>query len=115
VVKPGVLAEPAVPFADCIFTHPLPITWFDSLTVMANGDVAVAVHNGTPQGRSGVVTFSAEGEEVAFEPFDDVFTTHVIYSVAGGPTAYVTLSATGRLVSLPARGHQVPPLYGPRA
>lgn len=115
VTGPGRLAEPAVPFGDCIFTHPLPITWFDSLTMMANGEVAVAVHNGTPQGRSGVVTFSAEGEEVAFEPFDDVFTTHVIHSTSGDPTAYVTLSATGRLVSLPARGHQVPPLFGPRS
>ena len=113
VVSPGRLAEPEVPFGDCIFTHPLPVTWFDSLTMMANGEVAVAVHNGTPQGRSGVITFSAEGEEVHFESFDDVFTTHVIYSTSGDPTAYVTLSATGRLVSLPARGHQVPALYGP--
>lgn len=111
---PGKLVEPEVPFGDCIFTHPLPITWFDSLTVMASGDVAVAVHNGTPQGRSGVITFDAEGRELSFEAFDDVFTTHVIYSVSGEPTAYVTLSATGRLVSLPARGHQVPPFFGPK-
>jgi gluconolactonase len=114
ITAPGVLAEPEVPFGDCIFTHPLPVTWFDSLTVGANGEIAVAVHNGTPQGRSGVITFDAEGNEVHYIGFDDAWTTHVLFSFDGEPTAYVTLSGTGRLVSVPWHYHQLRPLYGPR-
>lgn len=114
ITAPGVLAEPEVPFGDCIFAHPLPVTWFDSLTVGANGEIAVAVHNGTPQGRSGVITFDAEGNEVHYIGFDDAWTTHVLFSFDGEPTAYVTLSGTGRLVSVPWHYHQLRPLYGPR-
>ncbi len=115
IVSPGVLEEPAVPFGDCIFTHPLPVTFFDSLTVGASGEIAVAVHNGTMEGRSGVITFNAEGDEVDFVAFDDAWTTHVILSTSGSPTAYVTLSGTGRLVELPWGFHQLAPLYGPRS
>ncbi|MEI8323598.1 MAG: SMP-30/gluconolactonase/LRE family protein, partial [Actinomycetes bacterium] len=115
IVSPGVLEEPTVPFGDCIFTHPLPVTWFDSLTVGASGEIAVAVHNGTMEGRSGVITFNAEGDEVDFVAFDDAWTTHVILSTSGEPTAYVTLSGTGRLVELPWGFHQLAPLYGPRS
>ena len=56
-----------------------------------------------------------EGDEVDFVAFDDAWTTHVILSTSGEPTAYVTLSGTGRLVELPWGFHQLAPLYGPRS
>ena len=114
IVSPGELAEPDVAFGDCIFTHPLPVTWFDSLTVGAEGQIAVAVHNGSPDGRSGVITFSPEGSEVDFVGFDDAWATHVIFSVSGDPTAYLTLSATGRVAEMPWNFHAFPALYGPQ-
>lgn len=101
IAGPGVLAEPAVRHGDCVFSHPAPITWFDSLTAMADDGVTVAVHDGSETGRSGVLSFDRTGALTAFAPFDDLYTTHIVF---GGPdlrTAYVTLSVSGRIVTLP--------------
>ncbi len=113
IAGPGELREPAVAHGDCVFSHPAPITFFDSLTAMADDGVTVAVHDTTETGRSGVMSFDRTGAPAAFAPFDDPYTTHVVF---GGPdrrTAYVTLSATGRIVTLPwpVAGH--PAVYGP--
>lgn len=115
IVGPGVLAEPTVRHGDCVFSHPAPITWFDSLTAMADDGVTVAVHDGSETGRSGVLSFDRTGALTAFAPFDDLYTTHIAF---GGPdlrTAYVTLSVTGRIVTLPwpTAGH--PAAFGPPA
>lgn len=110
IAGPGQLVEPAVAHGDCVFSHPAPITWFDSLTAMADDGVTVAVHDGSETGRSGVLSFDRTGALTAFAPFDDLYTTHIVF---GGPdlrTAYVTLSVSGRIVTLPwpTAGHPAP-------
>jgi gluconolactonase len=68
---------------------------FDSLAVQANGDVAVAtLHAGC------ITVISPDGKVVRQVTMPDEFPTNICF---GGPdlrTAYVTLSATGRLGSL---------------
>jgi gluconolactonase len=73
----------------------------DSLAVDADGVVAVGTLI-----RGGVTTISPDGADVDFIATDDPLTTNICF---GGPdmhTAYVTLSATGRLASMdwPRRG-----------
>lgn len=68
---------------------------FDSLAVDANGDVCVAtILDG------GITTLSATDAAPLFVPMPDRVTTNICF---GGPelkTAYITLSATGQLVSM---------------
>mgnify|MGYP002780115003 CR=1 FL=1 len=69
--------------------------WFDSLAVDADGNVCVAT-----LGNAGISVVSPDGTLVDFVAMPDPFTTNICW---GGPdlrTAYVTLSGTGRLVSL---------------
>jgi gluconolactonase len=113
ILGPGVLRDPDTVHSDCLYVHPAPITWFDSLTVGASGEIAVAVHDGTTTGKSGVMSFSPAGDPAGFMPFDDPYTTHVIFSLDGPPTAYVTLSGTGLLVAVPWHHHGLPSAFGP--
>jgi len=66
----------------------------DSMAVDADGNVCVAtIING------GITVISPDGSSVQHLPMPDLMTTNICF---GGPelrTAYVTLSATGRLVS----------------
>lgn len=68
---------------------------FDSLAVQADGTVCVAtLFNG------GITCISPDGRHVEHVPLPDLFTTNLCF---GGPDrriAYVTLSSTGRLVTL---------------
>ena len=68
----------------------------DSLAVDSAGNVCVAtIVNG------GITVISPDGGKIEHVPMPDPLTTNVCF---GGPdlrTAYVTLSATGKLVSLP--------------
>ncbi len=69
---------------------------FDSLAVDARGNVCVATLID-----GGITVLSPRGEAPSFFPMDDPLTTNICF---GGPelrTAYITLSATGRLVSMP--------------
>ena len=69
---------------------------FDSLAVEANGNIAVA----TLGHGAGVTVFSPSGEIVEHVPLPDPITTNIVF---GGPdmtTAWVTLSATGRLAKI---------------
>lgn len=72
---------------------------FDSLAVDGAGNVCVAtLHNG------GVTVISPSGDTVEHIPMPDHATTNICF---GGPdlgTAFITLSSSGRLVSLPWRG-----------
>ena len=73
---------------------------FDSLAVDADGGVCVAtIIDG------GVTTFSPHlpprGESAKFTAMPDRVTTNICFGGAGLETAYVTLSSTGQLVSLP--------------
>jgi gluconolactonase len=67
---------------------------FDSMAVDAAGNICVAtLMNG------GISVISPDGKSLRFIPMPDVMTTNICF---GGPdrgTAYVTLSAGGRLVS----------------
>ena len=69
---------------------------FDSMAVDADGNVCVAtIWNG------GITVAAPDGSAVEHVPLPDVYTTNICF---GGPdltTAYVTLSGSGRLVSLP--------------
>lgn len=67
----------------------------DSLAVDAGGNVCVGtLHNG------GITVISPDGTSVVHVPLDDPLVTNIAF---GGPdlrTAYVTCSATGRLVAM---------------
>lgn len=70
-------------------------SWFDSLGVDSAGNICVATI-----GNGGISVVSPAGELVEFVPTGDPFTTNICW---GGPelrTAYITLSGTGRLVSM---------------
>lgn len=69
---------------------------FDSLAVDADGNVCIATLID-----GGITVLKPHGGEPEFVPMPDVITTNICF---GGPdlqTAYVTLSSTGKLVSLP--------------
>lgn len=69
---------------------------FDSLAVDGAGNVCVATII-----TGGISVHSADGQRVKLVPLPDPLTTNICF---GGPdlaTAYVTLSSTGKLVSLP--------------
>jgi gluconolactonase len=115
VTGPGQLAEPARRYADCRYVHPAPVAHFDSLTMMADGGVTVAIHDGTSEGRAGILSFDADGRETDFQPFDDPYCAHIAF---GGPDmrdAYVTLLGTGRIARLrwPVAGER--PRFDPPA
>ncbi len=66
---------------------------FDSLAVDAEGNVCVAtIRNG------GITVVSPSGEH-HHVPFDDPLTTNICFGGEDMASAFVTLSATGRLVS----------------
>ena len=68
----------------------------DSLAVDAEGNVCVAtIVNG------GVTSISPDGGKIEHTPFPDPLTTNICFGGADLRTAYVTLSGTGRLISLP--------------
>ena len=69
---------------------------FDSLALDANGDVCVATLI-----RGGITTLSPHGREPRFVPMPDRLTTNICFGGDDLKTAYITLSATGQLVSMP--------------
>ena len=70
---------------------------FDSLAVSASGKVCVATLID-----GGITIFDpVGGGEPDFVPMPDVLTTNLCFGASAAPTAYVTLSSTGRLVRLP--------------
>ncbi len=69
---------------------------YDSLAVDAAGGVCVAtIVDG------GVTTLKPDGSEPDFVPMPDRLTTNICFGGDDLDTAYVTLSSTGQLVSLP--------------
>lgn len=67
---------------------------FDSLAVDGDGNVCVAtLING------GITIHSADGARADFVPMPDPITTNICFGGDGLTTAFITLSATGRLVS----------------
>ena len=67
----------------------------DSMAVDADGNVCVAtIING------GITVISPDGSSVDHVPMPDLMTTNICFGGPGLRTAYITLSATGRLVSI---------------
>ncbi len=70
----------------------------DSLAVDGDGNVCVAtIFNG------GITVISPDGTLVEHVPTDDIITTNICFGGEDMRTAYVTLSSSGRLVSMPWR------------
>jgi gluconolactonase len=70
--------------------------YLDSLAVDGEGWVCVAtIFNG------GITAISPDGATVEHHPTDDLLTTNVCFGGEDLRTAFVTLSGTGRLVSMP--------------
>lgn len=68
---------------------------FDSLAVDAAGNVCVASLM-----EGGITVVSPQGGELEFIPMPDVYTTNLCFGGPGLKTAFVTLSTTGKLVSI---------------
>ncbi len=95
VASPGELV--AVSMIDpSVVLHGLPgMQLLDSLAVDGDGNVCVAtLVNG------GITVIAADGTLRDFVATDDMLTTNICFGGANHRTAYITLSATGRLVSM---------------
>ena len=69
---------------------------FDSLAVDGDGHVCVAtLVNG------GITAISPDGSSIEHHPFEDLLVTNICFGGDDLRTAFVTLSGTGRLVSMP--------------
>jgi gluconolactonase len=93
---PGQLANPHPPFGNggTLLHGAGGNALFDSLAVDGEGHVCVAT-----LGNGGITVISADGQSVQHAALPDPVTTNICF---GGPdlrTAFVTLSATGKLVS----------------
>jgi gluconolactonase len=93
---PGELANPHPPFGNGgTLLHGAPgATRFDSLAVDADGYVCVATI-----GNGGITVISPDGESVQHAALPDPIVTNICFGGADRRTAFVTLSATGKLVS----------------
>ena len=69
---------------------------FDSLAVDARGYVCVATLIS-----GGITAHAPDGTATEFHPMPDVLTTNVAFGGEALKTAYITLSSTGKLVSMP--------------
>ena len=79
-----------------VVLHGLPgMQLLDSLAVDGDGNVCVAtLVNG------GITVIAPDGTLCDFVATDDMLTTNICFGGANHRTAYITLSATGRLVSM---------------
>lgn len=95
VVEPGVLS-PTMPGDTSVVLCGLPgLQLFDSLAVDGAGNVCVAtLVNG------GITVISPQGDVIEHVPTGDLLTTNICFAADGSDTAYITLSGTGRLVSM---------------
>lgn len=93
ITAPGVLETPA-PLDPFGMLYGFPgLQLLDSLAVDSAGNVCVAtLVNG------GVSVISPEGELVDFVPTGDLLTTNICFGGADLTTAYITVSATGKLL-----------------
>lgn len=113
ILAPGVLETPVSTFADCIYSHPAPITLFDSMRVDAEGIINVAVHDRTINGKAGIMSFRPDGRVLSFTRIQDEATSSIALSWDGRKKAYVTLSHAGKVVELPWPRYGQKPLYLP--
>ena len=69
---------------------------FDSLAEDGAGNVCVATLL-----TGGITVHSRDGEKAELVPLDDVLTTNICFGGEDLKTAYITLSTSGRLISMP--------------
>jgi gluconolactonase len=92
IIAPGQVA-PSIPPEQCIAGMP-GFQFFDSLAVDAEGTVCIGtIVNG------GITCISPDGQNIEHIATDDAATTNICFGGPGLRTAYITLSASGRLVS----------------
>jgi gluconolactonase len=105
VAAPGELVhDPSIPHGGTLLAGLPGLQMLDSMAVDADGHVCVAtLLNG------GITRISPNGERQEFYATEEVFTTNICFGGADRRTAYVTLSGTGRLVTLewPAPGFEL--------
>lgn len=96
ITKPGKVA-PAEGFLPASFVgQRTGLAYFDSLAVQADGSVCVAtIFDG------GITTISSDGRRVTHTPTPDMLTTNICFGGKALKTAFITLSSTGKLVSMP--------------
>jgi gluconolactonase len=70
--------------------------FFDSLAVDAEGNVCVATII-----TGGITIHSPDGLRASLVPTPDLLTTNICFGGENLQTAYITLSSTGKLVSMP--------------
>ena len=98
IEAPGVLAKAAWPSptgGDLVAGLP-GFQRYDSLAVEAGGNIAVATLR-----FGGIVVISPEGTQVERIEMPDPYTTNICFGGPDDHTAFITLSGTGRLVSMP--------------
>ncbi len=93
IARPGELVPDPNPFMTGHFHTLAGRGMGDSLAVDATGRVCVATLL-----EGGITVIAPDGSSAEFLPLPDPLTTNICFA---GDTAYVTLSATGRLVALP--------------
>jgi gluconolactonase len=95
ITEPGVVARKE-PHGGRYLDGPPGFASYDSLAVETSGNICIAslVHGG-------ITVVAADGHFVEFVPLPDPLCTNICFGGSDLRTAYVTLSGTGRLVSLP--------------
>lgn len=112
IAGPGEVRPPDLPLLPHggTFLAGLPgLQLFDSLAVEEGGNVVVATIGLEP----GLTVISPAGDIVEKVPTPDPFTTNVCFGGDDRQTAYVTLSGTGRLVSMPWARPGLAPAFEP--
>ncbi len=99
IKKPGQLAKGAGVLPGGAYVGQTPgYAFYDSLAVQANGDVCVATIF-----QAGISTISPKGKVklTSLIQFGDLLVTNIAFGGKGMKTAYITLSGSGKLISMP--------------
>ena len=95
VTAPGELAPNPGPLPGRFVGSGPQLCFFDSLAVDSEGNICVAtIFN------PGITVFSPDGSKITHTPTDDFITTNICFGGKDLKTAYITLSSSGRLVSM---------------
>ena len=96
VVSPGVITKsPPHENGGRHLAGPIGYTSYDSMAVEANGNICVA-----SLVLGGINVIAPDGSFVEFVPMPDEICTNICFGGEDMRTAYITLSSTGRLVSM---------------
>lgn len=99
IKKPGELAKGQGVLPGGVYVGQTPgYAFYDSLAVQANGDVCVATIF-----QAGISTISPKGKVklTSLAQFGDLLVTNIAFGGKNMKTAYITLSGSGKLISMP--------------